>query len=354
MCRNSYACLITALLIVTVGNYQRSNASMGSARPPHGRCEVRLPFTTPPECLGRPYNFNMDNIPPLQSLTSASSLGSKSTPSGISLEPFPRNPPDQNQYLAFKIKADWLIGYIRVRFPENINSKMGLHFLDILDPAQPCVSEVNLPVWTTNLATGELSYEVRIREGIDFCGRVHVEGEVIHMTFTVANRTGETQDITSQVCCDLSQAIGLNESATLDHTFTWIDGKYQCLANTTSPHALAKFKRLNYNWLLMLYDEQPDDPMRKIEEACPWWIVDQKPDYPILVRDTLDRKHLVAISWGKSTVRRLMTNTNIPCLHTDPLECTNLLNGQSHTWKGRIFMLENNPRKLLHLFTSGD
>lgn len=170
------------------------------------------------------------------------------------------------------------------------------------------------------------------------------------MTFSITNHTGTTQDVTSQVCFDMSQAAGLNEQATLDRTYTWMDGEYRSLASTTSPCAAAKFARLNYYWLLMLYNEQPNDPMRKIENECPWWIADQKPDLPLLVRETADRRHLVAISWGKTSVRRLMTNTHIPCLHTDPLECSNLPNGEGRTWHGRIFMLENDPQKLLRLY----
>jgi hypothetical protein len=272
--------------------------------------------------------------------------------SHLSVEPYPHNPPDQDQYLAFKAKADWLDGYIRVRFPENVNSSLGLHFLDNLEPHRPRISKVALPVWQTNATTGELSYAVKTLEGIDFSGAVRVEGEVIHMTFTIANRTGRPQDVTSQVCFDMSQAEGLNEQNTLAHTFTWMNGDYRSLATTTSPLAREKYSRLGYNWLLLLFNEQPDDPMRKIEQECPWWIVDQKPDLPLLVRETADRKHLVAISWGRSAVRRLMTNTHIPCLHTDPLECTALPDGESRTWHGRIFMLENDPQKLLQAFHS--
>ena len=179
---------------------------------------------------------------------------------------------------------------------------------------------------------------------------VRAQGQVIYMTFTIANRTDRPQDVTSQVCFDMSPAGGLNEPSTLGHTFTWIDGQYRSLATTSSPRAAEKFARLNYNWLLLLYNEQPNNPMRQIEDECPWWIVDQKPDLPILVRETADRRHLVAISWGRKSVRRLMTNTHIPCLHTDPLEYSALPPGESRTWHGRIFMLENDPQKLMKLF----
>ena len=275
-------------------------------------------------------------------------------PAPVRIAPYPHNPPDQNQYLAFKAIADWLDGYLMVRFPENINSSLGLHFLDNLEPHLPRVSQVRLPDWQTDPATGALFYEVQTREGIDFGGRVQVTGEVVHMTFSVTNRTGKTQNINSQVCLDLSRAQDLNERITLDHTFAWMNGQYRSLANTTSERAAEKFATLNYNWVLLLYNEQPNDPMRRIENECPWWIVDQKPDHPLLVRETADRKHLIAISWGKSSVRRLMTNSNIPCLHTDPLECANLPDGQSFTWHGRIFMLENDPATLLRLYQSGN
>jgi hypothetical protein len=272
----------------------------------------------------------------------------------VRVEPHPHNPPTENQYLAFKAMASWLPGYVRVRFPENVNSSLGLHFLDNLEPQQTRVSKVRLPLWSTNAATGEIGYEVTTAEGIDFRGKVRAQGQVIYMTFTIANRTERPQDVTSQVCFDMSPAEGLNEQATLDRTFTWVDGQYRSLATITSPRAEEKFARLNYNWVLLLYNEQPNDPMRRIEHECPWWIGDQKPDFPILARETADRKHLVAISWGRKSVRRLMTNTHIPCLHTDPLEYSALPPGESRTWHGRIFMLENDPRKLLKLFLNDD
>ena len=268
----------------------------------------------------------------------------------VSIEPHPHNPPDQNQYLAFMAKAPWLDGHIRVRFPENIYSNLGLHFLDNLQPELPRVSKVELPQWQTDPQTGALFYQVKTAEGIGFAGRVWVEGEVIHMQYTVTNGTKQAQDLNSQVCFDMSPAKGLNQRITLDHTFTWIGGEYRCLNRSTSPKREAKFARNGYNWLLMLYNEQPNDPMRKIEDECLWWIVDQKPDLPLIVRETADRKHLVAITWEPSTVRRLMTNTNIPCLHADPLECKNLPPGESRSWRGRIFMMANDPGKLLDAF----
>jgi len=83
---------------------------------------------------------------------------STQSPAHVSIEPYPHNPPDQNQYLAFKAKASWLDGYLRVRFPENVNSTLGMHFLDNLEPSRPRVSDVHLPDWKTDPATGDLSY----------------------------------------------------------------------------------------------------------------------------------------------------------------------------------------------------
>lgn len=171
--------------------------------------------------------------PPLLLLCGLMTMAAAAPPA-VSIEPHPHNPPDQNQYLAFMAKAPWLDGYIRVRFPENINSKLGLHFLDNLQPELPRVSKVALPEWQTDPGTGALFYQVKTAEGIGFAGRVRVEGEVIHMEYTVTNGTKEVQDLTSQVCFDMAPAKGLNERITLDHTFTWIGGEYRSLATTTS------------------------------------------------------------------------------------------------------------------------
>jgi hypothetical protein len=268
----------------------------------------------------------------------------------IRIEPHPRNPPDQNQYIAFNIHASWLDGYIRVRFPENVNSSLGLHFLDNLEPARKRVSTVTPPEWKTDPKDGSIFYQVDTAEGVGFSGRARVEGEVIHMNFTISNHSGRPLDLTSQVCFDMSPAAALNRRGVLETTHTWIDGSYRSLSTATSPNAAAKFKSLGYNWVLMLYNERPDDPMRRIEPDCAWWILDQKPDHPLLARETRDGSHLVAISWGEGSVRRLMSNTSIPCLHADPLEVSGLPDGRSRTWCGRIFMTRNQPAELLRIY----
>lgn len=271
----------------------------------------------------------------------------------LRIEPVGEQPEGEPRFIAFKVMADWLDGHIRVRFPENIYSDLGLHFLDNVAPGMKRVSEVKVPTWQTDPATGALFYAVRTDEGIHFRGRVEAGEAGIDMAFTVENRTGKATGIDSQVCFDLSPSPSFNRRVILDTTYAWIDGKYRSLNTTTSPKRETKFAKIGYNWLLLLYDEQPDDPMRRIEDECPWWIVDQEPDLPLIVRETADGKHLLAVTWEGDHVRRLMTNSNIPCLHADPLSCATLADGESYTWKGRIFLMANDPERLLHLYRVG-
>lgn len=265
---------------------------------------------------------------------------------GIRIAPIPPAPPNHNQYIGFQLSAPWMEGHIRIRFPENIYTRMGTHFLDNLAPEVTRVSEVRVPVWEVDEKTGAISYGIETAEGIHFAGKAWVEGDVVHMEYRNRNTTGEPQTIGSQICFDMAPSPTFGERVTLDYTHAWFDGKYQSLNKTTSPKAAAKFEKNGYNWVLLLYKGDPQTELREGEDQFPWWIVDQMADYPIITRHTPDGKHLVALTWDH-TVQRLMTNTNIPCLHTDTLHVEDLPDGAEKVWRGRVYAMEADPEKLL-------
>jgi len=265
---------------------------------------------------------------------------------GVRIEPIPPAPPNQDQYIGFKLMVPWIEGYVRVRFPENIYSPMGTHFLDNLAPGIERVSDVKVPAWKVDETTGALSYAVETKEGIHFSGKAWVEGDVVHLEYRNRNTSGQPQDLGSQICYDLSTAPNLGEKVTLDYTYAWFDGAYQSLNETTSPVRDEKFAKNGYNWVIMLYKEDPETSLFAAQDQYPWWVVDQRADYPIIARETPDKKHLFALTWDH-TVRRLMTNTNIPCLHTDTLHVENLPDGGEKVWKGRVYLMENDPERLL-------
>ena len=48
-----------------------------------------------------------------------------------------------------------------------------------------------------------------------------------------------------------------------------------------------------------------------------WWLINQYSDEDIIVRESRDKKHLVAASWP-GNVDFLVYNSNIPCIHCGP------------------------------------
>lgn len=264
----------------------------------------------------------------------------------LSITPIPKAPSTENQYIGFKLRASWMDGYIRVRFPEDVNSSLGRHFLDNLAPELERVSEVKVPDWHIDEKTGRISYEVKTDEGIHFSGSAYVEGNAVHMQFRVSNETGQKQDLNNQVCLDMSPSKDFNQRNKIDSTYACFDHNHGTFDKLTCGHAEEKYERVGYHWILMLHGKGPHYET-KLEDECPWWIVDQRADHPLIWRESQDREHLVAITWEGDTVRRLMTNTNIPCLHSDPLACAQLPHGKEAVWHGRIFLMENNVEKLL-------
>jgi len=261
---------------------------------------------------------------------------------GVSIKAIAPAPLTEAQYIGFEVRVPWIDGYIRVRFPENIESRLGLHFLDI-EPSIPRVSKVSVPTWSRDEA-GRLSYEVVTEEGFSWSGAAWIEADVVEMRFAVKNQTGQEQDVNAQICIDMTTAPPLSERDRLDTTFAWFNGGYRSLAEATSEKS--KREETGFNWVLMLYKSNPDEQLRAIEQSYPWWILNEQADYPVIARGTPDGRHLVAVTWD-DTVRRLMTNTNAPCMHADPMHCENLPNGGSHEWRGRLFLMENDPKRLL-------
>lgn len=262
---------------------------------------------------------------------------------GVRIEPVPPAPPGQDQYIAFTAAAPWMEGHVRIRFPESIHSQHGLHFLDNVAPELPRVSNVGAPEWEKDDG-GRLSYTATTDDGMTFAGAAWVDGEAVEMAFSVTNNTGAALDISAQVCIDMSTSPTFSERDRLDTTYAWFDGAYRSLTEATA--AKPRYEETGFRWVLMLFKDDPDEGVRAAEGEFPWWILDQQADRPIIVRETHDGRHLIAVTWDR-TVRRLMANTNIPCMHADPLHCENLANGDTHAWRGRLFLMENDPEALL-------
>jgi hypothetical protein len=263
------------------------------------------------------------------------------------LTPLPIAPGVQFHTLGFSIQAPWLTGRIELRMPETLHSSLGLHFIDHRRPDMPPLAETMAePVWQRDEATGSLSYEARTREGLVFAARADPESERVRLAFHVRNQTGQPlRHVSSQQCLVLGNAPQFNRPNTLDSTFTWVGGQWQCL-NRTTPTAADKGRD---PWILMPVAGGPSDLGGQREMPAAWWVVNEVADAYLIARQSADGQHLVAITWDDQPPGLLMSNTRIPCLHAGPMRAVDLAPGAAFTWHGVIYLVAADPQRLATL-----
>lgn len=257
----------------------------------------------------------------------------------------PIAPPRSAAYgmLGFEIRAPWMDGHIQMRLPETLNSSLGLHFIDHdradMRPLNPLKT---WPVWKQNRMNGAWSYGVRLPEGIEFSGRVTPFADSVRMEFRVRNRTRETvRNITNQMCLVMSHSKDFDARNTLDRIWTFRDGSVFDLTKATP----APRDKGRDPWVLMLTPSGQRSYTGAREWPDGWWVVDQVADMPVIARTSTDRRHLVAISWDGDPMY-LMSNTRIPCLHAGPTNAFTLEPGKECIWRGTIWLMPNDPKRL--------
>lgn len=124
-----------------------------------------------------------------------------SSESPVSLRASPPPPTGQLGLLGFEIRVPWMDGYLEMRFPETLNSSLGLHFIDHHRPDMVPLSRLEpYPEWRRNPQTGEVSYTAVTKEGVEFRGKAVPDGETVRMEFCVKNGTGQPMNnVSSQI-----------------------------------------------------------------------------------------------------------------------------------------------------------
>lgn len=258
---------------------------------------------------------------------------------GIRVSPIPPQPAGQNQYMGVEVRTPWLDGYVRVRFPENVMSRRGTHFLDNVQPEVPRVSTVSAPEW--RLIRGRLSYRIQTPEGPGWSGQIWLGRDgAVEMEFAMGNASDTPDDLYAQICIDLSACPTLGPSQDVTRTFAWLKGEWQPLSKVTP----WKAEKAGYPWILVMNASRGREFNRSIEEQFPWWIADQTQEHDLIARTTRDEKWLVAVTLDR-TAQYVMTNSAIPCLHSDPLR-THAPAQKGRVWRGRLYFAENDPPTL--------
>ena len=251
-------------------------------------------------------------------------------------------------HLAFKITATWMDGYLEMRSPETVHSQLGLNFIDHHRADMPPLTMPGkYPKWHKDQASGAVWYNYKTEERLEFSGRAWVDGDVVEMEFTVKNNSDKTiNHVSSQQCLEMTPSADFGRRNTLDTTWTWIDGEFTCLNKTTPTHE----QMGGWLWIMMRTKGTPDGFKPGYRSDDYWWVVEQEADEYIIARTSEDGQHLVAITWDERPVHTLMSNTTIPCLHAGPMSIANIEVGEEYVWTGRIFLMENDPDKLLSVY----
>ncbi|MCC7493495.1 MAG: hypothetical protein IT204_14160 [Fimbriimonadaceae bacterium] len=266
----------------------------------------------------------------------------------LRLTPLPVIAGVQGGVLGFSIEAPWLAGRLDLRAPETVHSSLGLHFIDHRRPDMPPLGTIDeQPVWRRDEATGSLSFEARSSEGLVFGTTATPEADRVRLAFWVRNKTGQPlRHVSSQHCLVLSHSPQFSRRNTLDTTYAWIGGQWQCLSRTT-PTAADKGRD---PWILLPVADGPRDLGGQRDMPDGWWVVNQVADSYLIARQSADGRHLVAITWDDRPPGLLMSNTRIPCLHGGPMQPVDLAPGASYTWHGVIYLLSSGPPRLAELY----
>ncbi len=244
--------------------------------------------------------------------------------------------------LGIRVRAPWMTEGVELRFPEVLQSSLGMHVLDHFSPNHQPVSELDpLPEWQVE-TNGGLSYTYTTREGLEFSARATPSSDEVSLEFTVVNHSTQTLGFVEQNCClNLGASPEFNSPGNLERLLAVYGGKLQNLSGTTpTPETMGRTP-----WMLFL-THSGKDVFEGPAVSPTWWRVDQVADENLMAAESIDGKYLIGYAWDVEGLH-MMTNGGNPCLHTGPGRSPALDPGQSHTWRGKLYLLSNDPDALL-------
>lgn len=279
--------------------------------------------------------------------TSASSI--RLTPVVVQ-KPVPRQPGMREgqdlSRLTFHIQTPWTTGPIEMRFPETLRSSAGFHYLDhYVASITPTAEWQTFPQWQTDATTGRLYYDFKTPDRLHLMASVTPVGDEVQMEFTVANETAHSlRGVEGNCCLTFGDCPELNDKGNPAMLFAVLDGRFQSLAKATPTPA--QMKRTPWFLIIRPEAEQTTD-LPKVSPT--WWRIDQHHTENLMAAVTRDGKHLVGYTWNVEPVA-LMSNGNNPCLHTGMGFSPEIPPGKSFTWRGKIYLLPNDPNELLQRY----
>lgn len=245
--------------------------------------------------------------------------------------------------LAIQMQAPWMEGWITLRFPEILRSPLGVHFIDDYLTDFPLRSPIDpWPEWKENTRSGEWRYAYTTPEGLSFSASARPYKDTVYLEFSVRNGTGKSLDyVEANACFSMHEAPEFRQKPVLRQIFTWIDGVFTSLENTTpTPEQKGRGP-----WVTLRCAES-EQKFEGPSDSPTWWLLDQTADLNLLVSRTKDGEHLVGYAWDFAP-SVLMINGGHPCFHTGPRAWLSIEPGQTVTRRGRVYFMENKPDELL-------
>jgi len=233
-----------------------------------------------------------------------------------------------------------------------------MHFIDHnRADMQPLTKMNRFPDWQTDKTTGEISYSYTIADGIEFGGMVNATTDEVHLEFFVKNHTGKPlRNISPQFCLSLGKSNDFGQLRDPSDVYVWSGGKYLCLADAT-PTAAEKGRDPMLVIMREGFSEVVAPGKVKIEKpgtdiGWSWWAVNETSDEDIILRESRDKKHLVAVTWPGQT-SYLVFNSLIPCIHAGPSVRFTIEPQRERHWYGTVYLIQNDKKELMNRYKNG-
>jgi predicted amidohydrolase len=248
--------------------------------------------------------------------------------------------------LAFDFSQTWMDGTAQLRMPETLRSSKGMHFIDhYREDIWPLSEPQPLPRWARDPVTGEISYAMQLKDGLSITAKALPKRKQIDLSFKTTNNSSETlQNLEANMCLTMDKSAEFAPHD-ISRLFAWFGGKMQPLSATTpTPEQVGRAP-----WLLLLTPEGQKGYKGDRDSKTTWWLVDQPAERNLMAAVTKDGRHLIGYTW-ETVGETQMSNCGYPCLHTGPGPLKELAPGASHTWRGRIYVMDNDMPKLVERF----
>jgi hypothetical protein len=273
--------------------------------------------------------------------------------------------------IGFKMYVPWMDGSIEMRNPETVDGEEGMYFIDHYRPDMLSLSKMGkYPEWKYDDINETLSYSYTTQEGVEFGGIVSAVDDEVHMEFIIKNQSDRIlRNVNPQLCLKLTYSNDFNLTKETSDVFLWSGGKLTSVDKLTpSPEekhrdALMVIGRKGFTNLEGVGKTKYNGPGQDIfmsnyvkdangNPLFVWWMTNEESDEDIILRESRDKKHLVAVAWPGS-VAYLVYNSLNPCIHAGPSIQFTIEPQRERHWYGTIYLMQNDKDELMKKFKNG-